>query len=104
MVQELLQRGCLGQELVDHLAADVWRMFQPELAKDLGLDGLKPEHLALFPPHARGALANACVLHLDKRNTSVRGHLAYRWEKEVGLVTGGQFQGNDHQTQQKVIP
>lgn len=85
VVQELLERRRLGQQLIDHLPADVGRMLQPQLAQDLGLDGLQPQHFALLPPNAGGALVRAGVL-VQQRQPGIRGRLAGRRQQQIGLV------------------
>lgn len=62
MVQKLLERRRLGQQLIDHLSADVGRLLQTQFAQDLGLDGLQSQNFALLPPNTGGALVGTSVL------------------------------------------
>lgn len=57
LVEELLQRRRLGQELLHHLPADVRGFFHPQFAQDLGFDGVESHGLRLLPHLAGGALA-----------------------------------------------
>lgn len=59
LVQELRQRGRLGQQLADHVPADVGRLLQPQDVEDAGLDDVDPHLLAVFPEVADGALVLA---------------------------------------------
>lgn len=55
LVQQLLQRRRPGQELLDHIAADVGRLLHAQLAQDLGLDGVQAHAFDLLAHVAGGA-------------------------------------------------
>lgn len=95
VVQELLERRRLGQQLIDHLPADVGRLFQAQLAQDLGLDGLQSQHFALLPPHTGGALVGTGVL-VQQRQPGIRGRLAGRRQQQIGLIAPRLSQGDEH--------
>lgn len=59
LVQELRQRRRFGQQLADHVPADVRSLFQPQDVQDLGLDAVKPHLLAMLPEVAGRALLSA---------------------------------------------
>lgn len=59
LVQELRQRGRLGQQLADHVPADVGRLLQPQDVEDAGLDDVDPHLLAVLSEVADGALVLA---------------------------------------------
>lgn len=56
LVQELRQRRRLGQQLTNHVPADVGSLLQPQDAEDLGLDELEPQLFTLLPEIAGRAL------------------------------------------------
>lgn len=59
LVQELRQRRRFGQQLADHVPADVGSLFEPQDAEDLGLDAVEPHLLAMLPEVAGRALLSA---------------------------------------------
>lgn len=59
LVQELRERRRLGQQLADHVSADVGSLFQSEYAQDLGLNAVQPHLLAVLPEVAGRALLPA---------------------------------------------
>lgn len=59
LVQQLRERRRFGQQLADHVPADVGGPFQPENAEDLGLDAVEPHLLAVLPEVAGRALVPA---------------------------------------------
>lgn len=104
MVQKLLEWGCLGEQLVHYLPTNVRSLLEPQLAKDLRLDGLQPQDFTLLSPNACGTSMSARFF-IEERKPVVRGSLARWWQKKIRLVTPRQSQTNiNHQTQQKVIP
>lgn len=56
LVQELRQRRRFGEQLADHVPADVGRLLQPQDAEDLGLDAVEPHLFAVLPEVAGRAL------------------------------------------------
>lgn len=52
LVQELRQRRRFGQQLSDHVPADVWSLLEPQDAEDLGLDTMEPHLFAVLPEAA----------------------------------------------------
>lgn len=56
LVQELRQRRRFGEQLADHVPADVGSLFEPQDAEDLGLDAVEPHLLAVLPKVAGRAL------------------------------------------------
>lgn len=91
VVQELLERRRLGQQLVHHLPADVGRLLQAQLAQNLRLDGLQSQHFALLPPHAGGALVGAGVL-VQQGQAGVRGGLTGGGQQQIWLIAARQSQ------------
>lgn len=59
LVQELRQRWRFGQQLADHVPADVGSLFEPQDAEDLGLDDVESHLLAVLPEVAGRALLSA---------------------------------------------
>lgn len=59
LVQQLCQRRRFGDQLADHIAADVGRLFQPQDAEDLRLDAVEPHLLAVLPEVAGRTLLSA---------------------------------------------
>ena len=59
LVQQLRKRRRFGQQLADHVSADVGSLFQSEYAEDLGLDAVEPHLLAVLPEVAGRALLRA---------------------------------------------
>lgn len=59
LVQELRQRRRFGQQLPDHVPADVGSLLEPQDAEDLGLDAVEPHLLAVLPEVAGRALLSA---------------------------------------------
>lgn len=59
LVQELRQRRRFGQQLADHVSADVGCLLEPQDAEDLRLDAVEPHLLAVLPEVAGRALLSA---------------------------------------------
>lgn len=59
LVQQLRQRRRFGEQLADHVAADVGRLLQTQDAEDLRLDAVEPHQLAVLPEVAGRALLSA---------------------------------------------
>lgn len=59
LVQELRQRRRFGQQLADHVPADVGSLFEPQDAEDLGFDAVEPHLLAVLPEVAGRTLLSA---------------------------------------------
>lgn len=59
LVQELRQRWRFGQQLADHVPADVRSLLEPQDAEDLGLDDVEPHLLTVLPEVAGRALLSA---------------------------------------------
>ncbi len=59
LVQELRQRRRFGQQLADHVPADVGSLFEPQDAEDLRLDAVEPHLLAVLSEVAGRALLSA---------------------------------------------
>lgn len=59
LVQELRQRRRFGEQLADHIPADVGSLFQPQDAEDLRLDAVEPHLLAVLPEVTGRALLSA---------------------------------------------
>lgn len=49
LVQDLRQRRRFGQQLADHVPADVGSLFESQDTQDLGLDAVEPHLLAVLP-------------------------------------------------------
>ena len=87
LVQQLRQRRRFGQQLADHVPADVGRLLQPQDAEDLGLDAVEPHLLVELPVLAGRALLPA--LHLQP------GGLV-RLHGEPRRAEGGQTEQEEH--------
>lgn len=59
LVQQLRQRRRFGDELADHVPADVGRLLQPQDAEDLRLDAVESQQLAVLPEVTGRALLQA---------------------------------------------
>lgn len=59
LVQELRERRRFGQQLADHVSADIGSLFESKYAEDLGLDAVEPHLLAVLPEVAGRALLPA---------------------------------------------
>lgn len=59
LIQQLRERRRFGQQLADHVPADVGRLLEPEDAEDLGLDAVEPHLPAVLPELTGGALLPA---------------------------------------------
>lgn len=59
LVQELRQWRRFGEQLADHVAADVGRLLEPQDAEDLVLDAVEPHLFAVLPEVAGRALVPA---------------------------------------------
>lgn len=59
LVQELRERRRFGQQLADHVPADVGSLLQSQNAEDLRLDAVEPHLLAVLPEVAGRALLPA---------------------------------------------
>lgn len=80
LVQELRQRRRFGQQLADHVPADVGRLLEPQDAQDLRLDDVEPHLLAVLPEVAGRALLPALrqqpggLVHLHGRSRTEEAH------------------------------
>lgn len=85
LVQQLRQRRRLGDELADHVPADVGRLLQPQDAEDLGADAVEPQLLAVLPKVAGRALLQAVRLQrggLVRLRGAARGEQRGEGEEE----------------------
>lgn len=92
LVQELRQRRRFGEQLADHVPADVGRLLEPQDAEDLGLDAVEPHLLAVLPEVAGRALLSALRQQLGGL---VRLHGKSRREEE------GETEQEEHPAEKK---
>lgn len=59
LVQQLRQRRRFGEQLADHVPADVGRLFESQDAEDLGFDAVQSHLFAVLPEVAGRALLSA---------------------------------------------
>lgn len=91
LVQELRQRRRFGEQLADHVPADVGSLFETQYAEDLGLDAVEPHLLAVLPEVAGRALLSTLhqepggLVHLHGK--SCRDDSQYEKEEHPGEKT-----------------
>lgn len=96
LFQQLRERRRFGQQLADHVPADVGSLLQSEYAEDLGLDTVESHLFAVFPKVAGRALLPTLsqqpgsLVHLHGKPCGGDGQRQkdeHPGEKKLGAVT-----------------